>query len=192
MSQSSSIEDITLTTSTTTPSDLERDRVLQGHLDSSVTTTPATTTPGDLNRHFLQTEFYTDHIALTDSDWHSRPMYILRHRTSPTTSGVSPTSVCGGACVRRQHTLSSFFRRGYPLLATLPFPWPRPHSRRTIIQASFSAPLSQTTKVAGPDLHNKSSSTPLTADQHHWLYEASEAERALKLACIIVQRMQNK
>jgi len=30
----------------------------------------------------------------------------LRHRTSPTTSGVSPTSARGGACARRQHPLS--------------------------------------------------------------------------------------
>ena len=45
--------------------------------------------------------------------------------TSPTTSGVSLTSVRGGACARRQHPLSSFLHRGCPLSATVPFPWPR-------------------------------------------------------------------
>ena len=50
---------------------------------------------------------------------------VLRHRTSPMTSGVSPTSVRGGACARRQHPLSSFLHRGCPPLATVPFPWPR-------------------------------------------------------------------
>ena len=49
----------------------------------------------------------------------------LRHRTSPTTSGVSPTLVRGGACTRRQHPLLSFLHRGCPLSATVPFPWPR-------------------------------------------------------------------
>ena len=49
----------------------------------------------------------------------------LRHRTSPATSGVSPTSVRGGACARRQHPLSSFLHRGCPLSATVPFRWPR-------------------------------------------------------------------
>ena len=49
----------------------------------------------------------------------------LRHRTSPTTSGVSPTKVRGGACARRQHPLSSFLHCGCPLSATVPFPWPR-------------------------------------------------------------------
>jgi len=46
---------------------------------------------------------------------------VLRHRTSPTTSGVSPTSVRGGACARRQHPLSSFLHRGCPPSATVPF-----------------------------------------------------------------------
>ena len=54
---------------------------------------------------------------------------VLRHRTSPTTSGVSPTSVRGGACARRQHPLSSFLHRGCPLSATVPFPWPRRECR---------------------------------------------------------------
>jgi len=49
----------------------------------------------------------------------------LLHRASPTTSGVSPTSVRGGACARRQHPLSSFLHRSCPLSATVPFLWPR-------------------------------------------------------------------
>ena len=46
-------------------------------------------------------------------------------QTESTEVGVSPTSVRGGACARRQHPLSSFLHRGCPLSATVRFPWLR-------------------------------------------------------------------